>query len=205
MSAIFDNASAVTQGAKIGLMSARTLSGKRVSQRRAPFLYKFEVDVNILKTSSAAYKAVKAEIASLDYGVTPLTTAISYLTTENGAWTGTPIVSGASQTGTTVTLSGFNASLTDVVNDGDFIQFANNGKAYQVIGNASSDISGNVSVVLNSPLIVSPVDASLVVHGTSVTFTLALEPTDFSMNYTPRTSTDNLVSPGTFAFTEVIV
>ena len=205
MSAIFNNASSIKQGNKLSLMSASTISGKRVSQRRGPFLYTFEVGVNVMSTDSTAYSAVRSEIASMDYGLNPITTTIPTMTIDGGSWSGTPVVSGNSQTGRTLNLTGFNPSQTNVILDGDFIQLANNGKVYQAIGNYSSNSSGDVSVAINSALVTSPVTATAVTHGTAVTFTLAIDEADFTMEYTPKGLTSNLVSPGKFSFTEVIV
>ena len=205
MSAIFTNASNVTQGNKLSVMSATSQSGRRISQRRGPFLYTFEVSINPMNTDSAAYKAVRREIASIDYGVDALTTTIPYLTKDSGSWLGTPVVAAGSQTGRTVLLTGFTVSSTDVIVDGDFIQFANNGKVYQAVGDSSSDVSGNVSVNLNSPLITSPVAASTVSHGTTVTFSLVVNEAEFSVGFTPRNSSDNMSSFKSISFTEVIV
>jgi hypothetical protein len=204
MSAIFDNASSITQSNNLSVMSASTISGKRVSQRRGAYLYTFSVSLNKMPTSSSAYKNIRKEIALMDYGVNPLSTAIPVLTKDGGSWLGAAIVAGASQTGRNVILSGFTASTSDAILDGDFIQFSNNGKVYQAMGDYASDVSGNVTVKLNSPLITPPINASSVIHGTSVVFSLAIDKAEFSMSFTPRSATDNFASANTFEFTEVI-
>jgi hypothetical protein len=206
MSAIFDNASQVTQGNKLSVMSATTLSGKRVSQRRGPFLYTFDVVLNPLSTDSTAYKTIRSEIAALDYGVTALTTTIPYLTAKNGSWAtdSSVTVDGADQTGRTVTLGGFTANQTDVIIDGDFLQFANNTKVYQAIGDYDSDASGNVDVYLNSPLVTSPADGSDVVIGEAVEFSLYIEDSNFQMSHTPRSTDSNIVKVDSISLTELI-
>ena len=207
MSAIFDNASSVTQGNKLSLMSASTLSGRRISQRRGPFLYTFEVVINPLSTDSTAYKNIRSEIASMDYGVNALVTTIPYLTKENGSWnTGVedPIVDGANQTGRSVILGNFAPLQTDVIIDGDFLQFSNNTKVYQAIGNCDSDADGNVTVYLNSPLVVSPVDGTTVVYGENVEFSLAIDEANFNTNFMPRSVDTNVARIDTFILTEII-
>ncbi len=114
MSAIFDNASSIVQGNRLSLMSASTQSGKRVSQRRGPFLYTFSVEVNIMATSSENYRLVRKEISEMDGGADPLSTTIPTLTTNLGSWGTTPQVFGASQTGRFVDISGFGADDSDL-------------------------------------------------------------------------------------------
>jgi len=204
MSAIFDNASSIKQGNKLSLMSATTISGKRVSQRRGPFLYQFDVIVNMMPTSSEAYRNIRKEIAAMDYGVNALQTTIPSLTANGESW-GNPFVDGSSQTGRNVVIGGLTPNRTDIIHDGDFVQFDNNGKVYQVVGDFDSDGSGDATIKLNTPLIGSPTHGSLITTGTSVQFNLAIDNAEFVMGFTPRTATDNLVSPGTFLFTEVII
>ncbi len=205
MSAIFDNASSIVQGNRLSLMSASTQSGKRVSQRRGPFLYTFSVEVNIMATSSENYRLVRKEISEMDGGADPLSTTIPTLTTNLGSWGTTPQVFGASQTGRFVDISGFGADDSDAVLDGDFIQFDNNGKVYQAVGDHSSNALGITTVKLNSPLITSPTDLSTVITGTSVSFNLVVDEPEFSFGFTPRSAQDNFVSPGTFHFSEIII
>jgi hypothetical protein len=204
MSAIFNNAAAVTQGNKLSVMSASSLSGRRIAQRRGPYLYTFEVAINPLSTDSDAYKSIRNEIANMDYGVSALITTIPYLTQENGSWSGTPVVDGADQTGRTITLGGFTQSATNVIMDGDYIQFGNNTKVYQAIGDFDADGSGNVDVYLNSPVVVSPVDASSVVYGTSVEFSLITDEAKFGMGFTPRSVDSNIVKLDNITLTEVV-
>ena len=207
MSAIFNNASSVTQSHKLSVMTNTTVSGKRVSQRRGPYLYSFDVTVNPLSTSSTAYNDIRKEISSMDYGVSALNTTIPYLTKDNGSWVGSTNkgVRDAGVTGRTIVLKNFTASATDVIKDGDFIQFDGNTKVYQAIGDASADISGEVSVYLNTPLVESPGQNSVVTHGTAVTFSLVIEEPEFATGFSPRTINDNIASASQFKFVEVIL
>jgi len=205
MSAIFNNARGIKQGHKLSLMSTSTISGKRVSQRRGPFLYTFSVEMNIMATSSEEYKSIRKEIAGMDYGVEPLQTSIPTLTSNGGSWAGSPVVVGGTQKGKFVEIEGLTPNTTDIILDGDFIQFSNNGKVYQVVGDFDSGSSGEAIIKLNSPLVISPVDGSTPILGASVSFNLAIDDAEFSMGFTPRTVSDNLVSLGEMNFTEVII
>ena len=193
MSAIFDNASSIKQSNRLSVTSATTISGKRVSQRRGPFLYTFEVEMNMMATSSEAYKEVRKEISGMDFGVDTLSTSIPSLTTNGGTWAGTPVVQGSNNSGRFVDISGLTASVTAIIQDGDYVQFGNNAKVYQVVGDFDSDSSGEVTIKLNSPLVATPVSGSTPVLGTSVVFNLAINEAEFPMGFTPRTTVDNLV------------
>jgi len=205
MSAIFDNASSIKQSNRLSVTSATTISGKRVSQRRGPFLYTFEVEMNMMATSSEAYKEVRKEISGMDFGVDTLSTSIPSLTTNGGTWAGTPVVQGSNNSGRFVDISGLTASVTAIIQDGDYVQFGNNAKVYQVVGDFDSDSSGEVTIKLNSPLVATPVSGSTPVLGTSVVFNLAINEAEFPMGFTPRTTVDNLVEIGNMGFTEVII
>jgi len=205
MSAIFDNASSIKQSNRLSVTSATTISGKRVSQRRGPFLYTFEVEMNMMATSSEAYKEVRKEISGMDFGVDTLSTSIPSLTTNGGTWAGTPVVQGSNNSGRFVDISGLTASVTAIIQDGDYVQFGNNAKVYQVVGDFDSDSSGEVTIKLNSPLVATPVSGSTPVLGTSVVFNLAINEAEFPMGFLPRSSVDNLVEIGNMGFTEVII
>lgn len=205
MSAIFDNASSITQSNRLSVMSATTISGKRVSQRRGPFLYTFSVEMNLMTTSSEKYREIRKEISGMDYGVDNIATSIPTLTANNGTWGGTPVVQGSNNSGRFVDISGLTASTDGIILDGDYVQFGNNGKVYQVVGDFNSDSSGEVTIKLNSPLVATPVSGSTPVLGTSVVFRLAIDEAEFSMGFSPRSSTDNLVDFGKLEFTEVII
>lgn len=78
-----------------------------------------------------------------------------------GSNLGTPVVSGASQTGTTLTTSGWTISQTGVLKIGDF--FSIGGELKMVVGaDVNSDSGGLATITFEPPIRTSPADASFV-------------------------------------------
>ena len=88
-----------------------------------------------------------------------------------GSTGGSPIVKGASQTGTTITIDGATASQTPWIRGGDVVKFAGLNLMYDITADANSDGSGNVTLPI-SPAIFSgnsPADnAAVTVTGVTV-------------------------------------
>lgn len=78
----------------------------------------------------------------------------------NGAGGGTPLVAGASQTGTSIDVDGFPTSTTDVVRAGDVVRFAGLDGVYRITADASSDGAGaaTLSIIPTIPAGGSPAD-----------------------------------------------
>lgn len=212
MSAIFDNASSITLGHKLSLTQTSSQSGKRSAQRRGPYLYTFEVELNDMSTSSEKYHDVTSEIRSLNYGVELLYTRLhSVHTASRGSWIGSPKIIGANQTGSSLEIGGFNASQTSVIKDGDYLTINGDSKVYQAVGEYDSDSSGYAvragtstrEFSINSPLVVSPANNAAITHGELVVFKLALmEYSDPTVS--PRRDVDSVASWSGFKFEEVI-
>ena len=68
-------------------------------------------------------------------------------TTARGIGTGTPLVKGASQTGSSLITDGWTASQTGILKAGDYIQLGagSSSKLYKVLVDANSDGSGNAT------------------------------------------------------------
>ena len=68
-------------------------------------------------------------------------------TTARGIGTGTPLVKGASQTGSSLITDGWTASQTGILKAGDYIQLGagSSSKLYKVLADANSDGSGNAT------------------------------------------------------------
>lgn len=81
--------------------------------------------------------------------------------TRAGVGTGTPLVKGAAQTGSSIITDGWIAGETAVVAAGDYIQIGTELK--MVTADANSDGSGNSTISFVPPLRVSPADNSAVV------------------------------------------
>lgn len=89
----------------------------------------------------------------------------------NGVGTGTPLVNGASQTGTTLVTDGWTASQTGILKAGDF--FSVNGELKMCVADCNSDGSGNATITFEPPLRAAPADnAAITVTNPTTTFML---------------------------------
>ncbi len=71
----------------------------------------------------------------------------------NGAGGGTPVISGASQTGEDIDTSGWSTGVTGVVKAGDVLRIVGLNQLFQVIADADSDGSGLATISLNPPIV----------------------------------------------------
>lgn len=67
-----------------------------------------------------------------------------------GVATGSPVVAGANQTGTTLVTSGWTPSTAGILLAGDYIGVA--GKLKMVVADATSDASGNATLAIEPPI-----------------------------------------------------
>jgi hypothetical protein len=98
---------------------------------------------------------------------------------------GTPVVKGASQTGSTLLIDGCTASQSSYLAAGDYIQLgsAASSQLYKVTQTAASDGSGNATLEIWPDLRSSPADnATITVNATKGLFRLATNETDWSIN-----------------------
>lgn len=81
-----------------------------------------------------------------------------------GAWGGTPVVDGASQTGDTLDIRGLPNSITNVAKAGDFISLGSgvNTRLHKVVVNADSNASGEATLTIVPRLRVSPADGDAI-------------------------------------------
>lgn len=117
-----------------------------------------------------------------------------------GTASGTPLVSGASQTGNTLNVDGFTPLESNVVRAGDYIQLGSgsSSKLYMVTQDADSDSSGLASLNLNRALISSPSDNSaVIINGAKGVFRL-------SDNVIEWNSNQSSVTEIVIAFTEAL-
>lgn len=82
----------------------------------------------------------------------------------HGAGGGTPLIKGASQTGTTLLTDGWSASVTKVVAGGDVIKIAGLNPIYRIRDDVNSDGSGNATLTLTPsiPAGSSPADNAVI-------------------------------------------
>ena len=101
------------------------------------------------------------------------TTILPGHTTPQGSWAGSPVVGAASQTGTSIAMTGFTASQTGVAKAGDFLKFAGHTKVYMVTADANSAVGGTATLSIQPALLVSPA-AGEAITTSSVPFTVSL-------------------------------
>ena len=105
-------------------------------------------------------------------------------TAAQGTWSGSPVVSGAGQTGRSVVLGGFTASQAGVAKAGDLIKFAGHTKVYMVTADAASNVSGVATVAIEPALVASPANGESVVSS-NVPFTVAMTSDNLDMALSP--------------------
>jgi len=94
------------------------------------------------------------------------------LETPAGIATGTPLVNGAAQTGSTLTTDGWTISQTGILKAGDYIGV--NGELKVITADANSNASGQATLTFEPPLRASPADnAAITVSAPKCTFRLA--------------------------------
>ena len=81
-----------------------------------------------------------------------------------GLYGGAPLVNGAGQTGASLILDGASNNITNWARDGDLIQIAGIQLLFDVIADANSDGSGNVTLTIHPPIFVgqSPANNAVV-------------------------------------------
>jgi len=91
-----------------------------------------------------------------------------------GSAGGTPLVNGASQTGSSLVTDGWTVSTT-VLKAGDIISIGTNGsKVYRVTSDVTSDVSGNATINIFPDLISSPANNANINH-TGVLFNVVMK------------------------------
>ncbi len=210
MSSIINKGENLALEKQVSIAQTKTQAGKRVAQKRGPTLYNLSVDVPVMKigpdcAATDDYYSIEEEIMSLEYGSKTLQgagisgTIGGTFTTQRGSWGGTPVVNGASQTGTSLIIDGATIGTTNYVRAFDYVQFEGSTKVYQIVNNENSDAGGNLVLDLNTPLVTSPGDGSTITFGNNVSFNFAL-----IVVPTSRYMPGDIIQYGTFEFQEVI-
>lgn len=105
--------------------------------------------------------------------------------TARGALGGTPLVNGASQSGQTLAVDGWTASVTNILKAGDYIQLGSGTttRMHKILQNASSNGSGQTTLDIWPRLRETPSDnAAVTTAACKGTFRLADNATDFDIN-----------------------
>ena len=145
--------------------------------------------------NSDDHMAIEDEIIKLEYGAKTFNQAsvsgvlkVNTVTKPRGTYSGSPVINGAGQTGSSITVSG----ITGTVSPGDFVQFNGSTKVYQLMAGSTT-----TSLKLNTAIVASPSNGSAVVTGNSVNFNFCLKAKP-STTYLPG----DIVEFGTFEFEE---
>ena len=105
--------------------------------------------------------------------------------TARGVATGTPLVKGASQTGSELITDGWTTSTTGILKAGDYIQLGSgsSAKLHKVLDDVNSDSSGNATLTLWPDLRSAPADnAAITVSGAKGLFRLSTNQQDWNVN-----------------------
>lgn len=90
-----------------------------------------------------------------------------------GTATGTPLVNGASQNGTSIISDGWTINIPGIMKRGDLLKFNGHSKVYQVTDDANSNGSGQATINISPALHVSPADNETIIVN-NVSFTVKL-------------------------------
>lgn len=132
---------------------------------------RWEVTLNFTNLNGAKRAEMQAFITRLN-GQQHRFTLQRHANPARGAFGGTPLVSGASQTGTTLNIDGASPSVTNWIRAGDF--FGVDGKLKMCVADANSDVSGNVAIELMPRIQTAPADNSAIItSGATGTFILS--------------------------------
>jgi hypothetical protein len=101
-----------------------------------------------------------------------------------GPATGSPLVNGSSQTGTTLITDGWTSGITGILKPGDL--FGCNGQVHRIVSTITSDGSGNATLTFEPPMRSAPADNE-VITVTEPKFTAMLMDDDQDI-YSARTN-----------------
>lgn len=124
-------------------------------QRQVFDAQRFEIDLEYPPITDVAARSEFEVFLMLMGGAENTTLVPDYIrTSPEGVGTGTPLVNGASQTGSSIITDGWTAGQTDILKAGDPLQIGN--YTYYVTANANSDGSGNATFNIYPNLRSSP-------------------------------------------------
>ena len=123
---------------------------------------RWRLDITWRNLDDAKRRVLQGLLAALDGAANILSVSPRYITgeDESGAWSGTPLVKGGSQTGNTLEIDGATASITGWAKAGDYFRIGT--QLMMVTADADSDASGNVTLSHWPELRGSPADNAVV-------------------------------------------
>ena len=210
MSTIIDIANEINLNRTARVRRAISNSGFARQERGSPSFYSLEVNLPLLNRSD--YRLVEKELLDLEDGLAFVETKLSNnnkneITNLQGVFTEetNKTANFKSKTNsTTIIIQGMEPNTSNQLLAGDFVQFSNSTKVYQVVKDVDSDIAGEMTIELNTPIISDPSPiADTLVAGEDVEFKFLLDGRP-SINIVPGNDKTNLYTYQTFNFTEVL-
>ncbi len=132
---------------------------------------RWEITLEFVSLTGSQREEIKAFLTRLN-GQQHRFTLSNSANPARGAFGGVPLVSGGSQTGTTLNIDGASNSVTNWIRAGDF--FAVDGKLKMCVADANSNGSGNVVIELMPRIQSAPADNSAITTSNPTgTFVLA--------------------------------
>jgi len=162
----------------IGLISvnrnfaSKTHSGKRQVRKVGGHLWRFNLNYPVMK--EADLRELYAFLMLQEGIFSTFTVIPPDLAVPKGIATGTPVVKGAGQTGSTLITDGWTANQTAILKAGDILNVAGNTKVYMATNSPNSDGTGTATVNIKPPMVTAYSDnAAITVN--SVPFTVSLD------------------------------
>lgn len=165
----------------VGMSQSPFSGAQQVYQHQGQW---WEMEVTLPPMSRASAEAVAAFLLKMKGRFGTFTLGDPANTTPRGIGTGTPLVNGASQTGSSLITDGWTASQTGILKAGDWLQLGSGSatQLYKVLNDANSDASGNATFDLWPNLRSAPADnAAITVNATLGLWRLAANETEWSI------------------------
>lgn len=138
----------------------------------SPAVWMLEFTTSLYRFDEATSIAMKSFLAKLRGGVNYFEYRDPDYVSRRGVGTGTPLVQGGSQTGSSLVTDGWTINTTNIMRDGDY--FAVNGELKRMTADVNSNGSGVATLQFEPPLRVSPADnAPITVTSPKAQFTVS--------------------------------
>lgn len=154
------------------ILSNRSMSGKKYS--RAFGVHLWSIEATYPPMTRADFDTIYAFAIAQNGSYGTFTFSAHDRRTPRGTATGTPLVKGANQSGTSINTDGWTHSVTGILLPGDLVMLAGSTKVYMNTATVNSDGSGNATLTLNTPVVAAPTDNGTVTV-LNVPFTVGLD------------------------------
>ena len=128
-----------------------------------------------IKMTDPVVRGWWSQVMALWQGGTVFDIVHQFYATQNGVGGGTPLVNGASQSGTALITDGWTPSITGILKAGDIIRLGGVNPIFELTADLNSDSGGHATMALNPgiPASLSPADNASITY-TGVTLKAAL-------------------------------